>query len=79
MKTTLLTGISGYIGLHCAKQLLEAGYTVRGTVRSQAKVQLVRGELWVTGACESQDSAEKIVRMVRKSCLIPVRDQLTVK
>ena len=23
MKTTLLTGISGYIGLHCAKQLLE--------------------------------------------------------
>lgn len=47
--------------------------------RSQAKVQLLRGELWVTGACESQDSAEKIVRMVRKSCLIPVRDQLTVK
>ena len=47
--------------------------------RSQAKVQLVRGELWVTGTCESQDSAEKIIRMVRKSCLIPVRDQLTVK
>ncbi len=47
--------------------------------RSQAKVQLLRGELWVTGSCESQDSAEKIVRMVRKSCLIPVRDQLTVK
>lgn len=47
--------------------------------RSQAKVQLVRGELWVTGNCESQDSAEKIIRMVRKSCLIPVRDQLTVK
>ena len=47
--------------------------------RSQAKVQLVRGELWVTGTCESQDSAEKIIRMVRKFCLIPVRDQLTVK
>ncbi len=47
--------------------------------RSQAKVQLVKGELWVTGTCESQDSAEKIIRMVRKSCLIPVRDQLTVK
>jgi nucleoside-diphosphate-sugar epimerase len=38
MKTTLLTGISGYIGLHCAKELLEAGYAVRGTVRSQTKV-----------------------------------------
>lgn len=47
--------------------------------QSQAKVQLVRGELWVTGTCESQESAEKILRMVRKSCLIPVRDQLTVK
>ena len=47
--------------------------------RSRAKVQLVRGELCVTGTCESQESAEKIIRMVRKSCLIPVRDQLTVK
>ena len=37
MKTTLLTGISGYIGLHCAKQLLEAGYTVRGTVRKPSQ------------------------------------------
>ena len=45
MKTTLLTGISGYIGLHCAKQLLEAVYTVRGTVRSQAKAQEVRETL----------------------------------
>ena len=47
--------------------------------QSQATVQLVRGELWVAGTCESQDSAEKIIRMVRKSCLIPVKDQLTVK
>lgn len=45
MKTTLLTGISGYIGLHCAKELLEAGYAVRGTVRSQAKRQEVRETL----------------------------------
>ncbi len=33
MKTVLLTGISGYIGLHCAKELLEAGYAVRGSIR----------------------------------------------
>ena len=45
MKTTLLTGISGYIGLHCAKELLEAGHAVRGTVRSQAKGQVVRDTL----------------------------------
>ncbi|KAM3727885.1 Phenylacetaldehyde reductase [Dirofilaria immitis] len=30
----LVTGASGYIALHCVQQLLESGYTVRGTVRS---------------------------------------------
>lgn len=29
----LVTGASGYIGIHCVRQLLEQGYTVRGTVR----------------------------------------------
>ncbi|CAI8410416.1 MAG: 3 beta-hydroxysteroid dehydrogenase/Delta 5--_4-isomerase [Rhodothermaeota bacterium MED-G12] len=33
----LLTGISGYIGLHCAQQLLENGYSVVGSVRSHSK------------------------------------------
>ena len=37
MKKILLTGISGYMGLHCANELLKAGYAVRGTVRSAAK------------------------------------------
>ena len=40
--TVLITGISGYVGLHCASLLLQAGYTVRGTVRSSAKEQEVR-------------------------------------
>jgi len=30
----LVTGASGYVASHCVKQLLEAGYRVRGTVRS---------------------------------------------
>ncbi len=30
----LVTGASGYVALHCVQQLLNAGYTVRGTVRS---------------------------------------------
>ncbi len=34
--TVLLTGVSGYIGLHCAEQLLNEGYAVRGSVRSAA-------------------------------------------
>ena len=45
----------------------------------QATVKLVGGELWVSGQCDNRNSAEKIIRMVRKSCLIPVRDQLVVK
>ena len=36
-KTVLLTGASGYIAKHIALQLLEAGYRVRGTVRSLAR------------------------------------------
>ena len=45
METVLLTGITGYIGLHCAKELLGFDYAVRGTVRNQAKAQEVRETL----------------------------------
>lgn len=30
----LVTGVSGFVGLHTAKALVDAGYAVRGTVRS---------------------------------------------
>ena len=33
----LVTGPSGFIGAHIFTQLLEKGYSVRGTVRSQSK------------------------------------------
>lgn len=33
----LVTGVSGFVGLHVAKAAAEAGYTVRGTVRSIEK------------------------------------------
>lgn len=39
MKKVLLTGISGYIGLHCAVELLKRGYAVKGSVRSLSKTQ----------------------------------------
>ena len=32
-KKVLVTGISGYVGQHCAVELLKNGYTVRGSVR----------------------------------------------
>ena len=48
-KTVLLTGVSGYIGLHCAQQLLNAGYIVRGSVRDKAKSKVVIEVLAVAG------------------------------
>lgn len=43
--TILVTGISGFIAKHCAVELLNHGYRVRGTVRSLAKADYVRQTL----------------------------------
>ena len=40
-KKVLLTGISGYIGNHCAVELLKNGYSVRGSIRSLSKSQKI--------------------------------------
>ena len=44
-QTVLITGVSGYIGLHCAAEALRAGYRVRGSVRDDAKAEVVRETL----------------------------------
>lgn len=44
-KTILVTGISGFIAKHCALDLLQHGYRVRGTVRSQKKADEVKATL----------------------------------
>ncbi len=49
MQTVLLTGVSGYIALHCAAELLRAGYQVRGSVRSQRKAEKVQALLAAHG------------------------------
>jgi dihydroflavonol-4-reductase len=41
----LLTGITGYIGQHCAAELLREGYDVVGTIRSRAKSEATRAAL----------------------------------
>ena len=46
----LLTGISGFLGGHVALQLLNAGYTVRGSLRNLAKADKVRDTLARAGA-----------------------------
>ena len=34
MEKVLVTGATGYIGLHCIQQLLDQGYAVNGSIRS---------------------------------------------
>lgn len=41
-KTILVTGASGFIAAHVLTSFLEAGYAVRGTVRSEATAEKVR-------------------------------------
>jgi nucleoside-diphosphate-sugar epimerase len=41
-KTALVTGASGYIAKHIVRQLLDAGWNVRGSVRSQVKADQTR-------------------------------------
>lgn len=50
----LLTGISGFLGGHTALALLNAGYTVRGSVRDGAKADKVRHTLESAGADTSR-------------------------
>ena len=46
----LLTGISGFLGGHVALQLLNSGYTVRGSVRNLSRADKVRDTLGKAGA-----------------------------
>jgi len=46
----LVTGISGFLGGHVALQLLQQGYTVRGSVRSLSRADKVKSTLAANGA-----------------------------
>ncbi|WP_194895451.1 NAD-dependent epimerase/dehydratase family protein [Catenulispora pinisilvae] len=47
--TVLVTGGSGFVGVHCVLRLLQAGHPVRTTVRSPARAQEVRAMLRTAG------------------------------
>tara|TARA_R110002049_G_scaffold2750_4_gene22019 strand:- start:212747 stop:214894 length:2148 start_codon:yes stop_codon:yes gene_type:complete len=46
---------------------------------SHVYVQQLQDRLEVTGYCDSEETAKQIVRMIRKTCLIPVRDEIQVR
>ena len=41
MEKVLVTGVSGYIGNHCAAELLKNGYAVKGSLRNLSKAEKV--------------------------------------
>ncbi len=55
-KKVLVTGISGFVGQHCAVELIKQGYNVRGSVRNLAKKdEVIKGiekEVDVAGRLE---------------------------
>lgn len=58
MKRVLVTGISGYIGQHCAAELLRQGYEVVGTIRSRSKGDATRSAISQVAPIENLSFAE---------------------
>ena len=46
---------------------------------ASVQVRQYRDQLVVVGHCQDNETAKKIVRMVRKTCLIPVQDEIKVR
>ena len=51
----LVTGGSGFVGIHCIAQLLRAGYRVRTTVRSLTREAEIRAMLKRAGLAPETD------------------------
>ena len=49
MEKVLVTGATGYIGLHCIQQLLSQGYAVNGSIRSPERKNEVLDALKKSG------------------------------
>jgi dihydroflavonol-4-reductase len=57
MSTVLVTGGSGFIGSHAIVQLLEAGHTVRATVRNLSREAEVRTMVTAGGIADGGGAA----------------------
>ena len=60
MKPTLITGATGFLGWHVARQLLECGHTVRALVRSTSRLRQIDAQP-VTGDLRDPESLERAV------------------
>ncbi|MEI7774670.1 MAG: aldehyde reductase [Verrucomicrobiota bacterium] len=58
MEKVLVTGITGYIGQHCAAELLLQGYEVVGTIRSRSKADATRSAIASVAPVENLSFSE---------------------
>jgi len=58
MEKVLVTGITGYIGQHCAAELLRQGYKVVGTIRSSSKRDATRSAISQVAPIDNLSFAE---------------------
>ena len=58
MDRVLVTGITGYIGQHCAAELLRQGYEVVGTIRSRSKADATQSAIARVAPVERLSFAE---------------------
>ncbi|MEP6536158.1 MAG: hopanoid-associated sugar epimerase [Bryobacteraceae bacterium] len=64
MKPALVTGATGFLGWHVARQLLDRGYSVRGLVRDAGRLRELTAEQGfevVTGDLRNPDSLDRAV------------------
>gem|GEM_PF-2017349 len=69
--TGLVTGASGFIGLHCVRELLQDGYRVRGTVRSLTREPALRDALGQHASAKTTSSSQ--LAAIRYVCSAPRR------
>jgi len=83
MGKVLVTGANGYIGKAVCRKLVEMGYLVRGTVRTQNKVkELPTGvEAWITGNIDEYSGWHEILdgvdRVVHTAGRVHVKEKPT--
>ncbi len=83
MEKVLVTGANGYIGKAVCRKLVESGYLVRGTVRTQDKVnELPTGvEAWITGNIDEYSGWHEVLdgvdRVVHTAGRVHVKEKPT--
>lgn len=69
----LVTGANGFVAAWIVKELLDRGYAVRGTVRSEAKAAPLRSFFGTYGDKFETAIVEDITKVRDYCCLIPSR------